>query len=155
VISQGSRDLTAARPSLRNFGVLWWAVTGLGLFLALALAAFSGLLVPAGCDASEGLLQDFGTSPEELGFCDARSGWQRTLLTALPLAAAAELTLALVIVIAAISRGGERRGKISFAIRSSSLATVARLALVSGWLMIAGWFLAQVVIGLIGSYNSA
>lgn len=149
-----SRGAVAA-PSLRTFGALWWAVSLIGLLLAIALAAFSGLALPAACNAGEGLLADLGTSPEELGICEARAGWQRAVSTALPLLAAIGFVLALGIVVMSIARGAERRGKVSFAIGSGSRATVARLLLVCAWLMLTGWFVAQALIGLIGSYNSA
>ena len=126
------------------------------MLLALALTAFSGLIVPAACDVSEGLLQDVGTSPEELGFCDARSGWRRALLTALPLGAAATLGFAIVIVLGAIARRtATREGRLSFAIQSGFWARVARTALVGGWLLLGAWLLAQAAIGLLGDYSAA
>ena len=126
-VSDHIADLTGGRPALRRFGPLWWTVSLIGLLLALGLAALSGLIVPAGCDASEGLLEDLGTYPEALGLCDARSGWRRALLTGLALGAAAALALALMIVAGGIARaGGEgRRGRLSFSIRSGFWAAVA------------------------------
>ena len=150
-------DMTGGRPALRRFGPLWWVVSAIGLILALVLAAFSGLVVPAGCYASDGLLGGLGTSPEELGFCGARSGWRRTLLTGLALGAAAALALSIGVVAAGIARGrGAARGSgLSREIQSGWWAAVARTALVGGWLLLATWLVAQAAIGLLGAYNGA
>lgn len=155
-VSDHIADMTGGRPALRRFGPLWWVVSALGLLVALALAAFSGLIVPAGCDAGESLLGDLGTSPQELGFCDARSGWRRGLLTGLALGAAAALALSITIVVLGIARGrteGQRSG-LSRDMQSGFWAVVARTALVGGWLLLAGWLIAQAAIGLLGDYNS-
>ena len=156
-VSDHIADMTGGRPALRRFGPLWWVVSALGLLVALALAVFSGLIVPAGCNAGASLLGDLGTSPEELGFCGARSGWRRTLLTGLALGAAAALAFSIAVVAAGVARGRSAAlgSGLTRELQSGWWAALARTALVGGWLLLAGWLVAQAAIGLLGDYNGA
>lgn len=149
--SESIADLTIGPPALPRFSPLGWAVSLGGLALALILVALNGAVLPAGCETGANVLEKLGTSPQELGFCGARSGWRRTLLAGLALGAAAALALAIAVVTVGVLRDEFRGRGPAHEVRSGTWSVVAHAAVTGGLVLLAAWAVAQAAIWLLGA----
>jgi hypothetical protein len=148
--SEQMADLTIGPPALPRFSPLGWAVSVAGLLVALILVALNGAVLPAGCDTGASVLGELCTSPDALGFCEARSGWRRTLLAGLALGAAVALAFSIAIVTAGIVRGETRRTSPLYEVRGGFWSVVARTSVTGGLILLAAWGVAQAAMSLLG-----